>query len=263
LKVRDQSQFLTIASSQQETTMSRKSPGELQRRASPDCSDCATRPYCVLGKGDTEARHALQPLIRKRSFQRGEVLSQEGSTTDTAFVVKLGTVFGYRQGLDGQSRPVGIAGRGSTFGFFSVFGQPNQATAVAASSGRLCEIPVAALLGASKLDGTFSGDIAGAAVQTCARVATWAEGMRMRGVVNQLGYALLVMAETQHQNVIELPTHVALADLLGTTRETVARGLASLEAEGCLVRGERKKCEVRREALLARLGAPDADRQAA
>lgn len=84
--------------------------------------------------------------------------------------------------------------------------------------------------------------------------ASWSEVMRVRGVVNQLVYAVLLLSEAQGNTAVELPTHTALAELLGTTRETIVRALTKLESEGAIRRLERKKCQLFVEPLLARLG---------
>lgn len=223
------------------------------RRDPSDCALCATRLACVASRIPAGEMPVLQPLIRKRSVLRGDVLAREGEVANAVRVLKVGSAFGYRRGLDGRTRPVGIAGRGAPFGMFGVFGQRTQLSAFAASAARVCEIPIAALRELSARDSAFSSYLASAAVESCGRIAAWSEAMRVRGVTNQLAYSLLLLAEAQATPVIELPTHVALAELLGTTRETVARGLAALEEEGAIRRGERKNCEIHREPLLGRL----------
>lgn len=223
------------------------------RRDPSDCTLCATRFACVANRVPAADMPQLHPLIRKRSVQRGDVLAREGEVASAVRVLKVGSAFGYRRGLDGRSRPVGIAGRGAPFGVFGVFGQRTQLSAVAASPARICEIPAAALRDLSAQHPDFSSYLTGAAVENCGRIAAWSEAMRVRGLTNQLAYSLLLLGEAQSTPVIELPTHVALAELLGTTRETVARGLATLEEEGAIRRGERKNCEIYRGALLARL----------
>lgn len=223
------------------------------RRDPTDCGLCATRHACVAAQAPGDRLPALQAQIRKRRVARGEVLVREGEYADAVRVVKMGTAFGYRRGLDGRARPVGLAGRGSPFGLFGVLGQRNMVTGVAASACRVCEIPVHALQELTASDLQFRDILGQSAVESCGRLATWSEAMRVRGVVNQLAYSLLLLSQAQGTAVIELPTHTALAELLGTTRETIVRGLATLEGEGSILRGERKSCEVRRPVLLARL----------
>jgi DNA-binding GntR family transcriptional regulator len=72
-------------------------------------------------------------------------------------------------------------------------------------------------------------------------------------VVNQLAYVVVLLADANRTPVVELPTHSALAELLGTTRETIARALGTLQSEGGIRRLERKHCEVYRRKLLDRV----------
>ncbi|HEY0822203.1 MAG TPA: helix-turn-helix domain-containing protein, partial [Ramlibacter sp.] len=117
------------------------------------------------------------------------------------------------------------------------------------------EFPADALRELIGRDRDFADHLQKTAAESCRKMAAWSEAMRVRGVTNQLAYSLLLLAEVHSATVVELPTHVALAELLGTTRETVARGLAALEEEGGIRRSERKKCEVVRTRLLNRLSA--------
>lgn len=217
------------------------------------CANCATRSVCPIAGLAAEELAALQPSIRKSSFRRGDALATEGEVARTLRVVKVGSVFGYRHGLDGRQRPIGIAGRGAAFGLFGVFAQKTQASGVAASAGRYCEIDCTVLRRLALANPEYSAHLTQAAVESCGRIALWSEAMRLRGTTNQLAYSLLLLAEAQRAPVIELPTHSALAELLGTTRETIARSLATLESEKSIRRMERKQCEVNRQALLSRI----------
>lgn len=217
------------------------------------CSDCATRSACLLGKVPIEELPAVQGFVDKRAVEAGEVIAREGEVAAVASVVKVGNVFGFRRGLDGRDRPIGLAGRGSVFGLFGYYGEPNQATGVAASASRVCDIPIPTLRTLVSRHPVLLKELVQTSIQVCGAIAAWSEAMRVPGITNQLAYSLVLLSDAQGNPVIELPTHTALAQLLATTRETIARAFATLEAEGGLVRLERKKCEVRRDVLLARV----------
>jgi CRP-like cAMP-binding protein len=218
-----------------------------------NCQSCAIRDVCVLGRLRNDEPALLEPHIRQRTFHPGDVLADEGKVATFVRIVKLGTVFGYRRGLDGRSRPIGVVSRGNGFGVFGVFDNPTQATGVALTTARVCEIPVVALRERRACDSKMLVSLGRSAVETCGAMATWSEAMRLPGVVNQLAYVVVLLADANKTSVVELPTHSALAQLLGTTRETVARALATLETEGGIRRWERKRCEVHRRNLLARV----------
>lgn len=196
---------------------------------------------------------SLQTAIREVRFRKGDVLLEEGQQSDQVTVIKVGSVFGYRCGLDGATRPIGIAGRGAAFGMFSFFGQPNQVTGIAASAGRACVIPLPVLQTRARESAVLSDQIAASMVRGCGAIAAWSECMRVQGITNQLAYAVLLISQAQQSTVVELPTHSALAALLGTTRETIARALGTLERQGVILRLERRLCEVIRSRVVALL----------
>lgn len=203
----------------------------------------------------------LEPAIREIRFRKGDVLLEEGQHSSEVKVIKVGSVFGYRCGLDGAARPIGISGRGAAFGMFAFFGQPNQVTGIAASAGRACVIPIALLQARAKESAQLSDQIAAGMVRGCGAIAAWSECMRVQGITNQLAYAVLLMSQAQRSAVVELPTHSTLAALLGTTRETIARALATLERQGVILRIERRLCEVMRNRVLNLLNAASQARE--
>jgi CRP/FNR family transcriptional regulator, cyclic AMP receptor protein len=224
-----------------------------------DCNQCGIRSACFTSKFTDAERQALQPCIVRKTIHRGDVLVEEGAVSEAVRTVKLGRVFSYRRGLDGRRRPVGMAGRAASFGLFGVFGQKTPVSIVAASTTRVCDIPVASLRDLAERSPILAHYLGLRAAEACSLMAAWSEAMRLRGIGNQLAYSLLLLADTEGLPVIELPSHVALAELLGTSRETIARSLALLEKEGGIRRLERKNCEVYRSTLLGRLAKAEAN----
>ncbi|WP_423287255.1 Crp/Fnr family transcriptional regulator [Caldimonas sp. KR1-144] len=185
-------------------------------------------------------------------LRRNDVLAAQGRTAGVLRVVKMGTVFAYRRGLDGRSRPVGVVSRGSALGTFGIFNMPNPASCVALTTVRVCEIAIAALHGRADCEQGLHAHASLAILENFAAVTAWSEVMRLPGVVKQLAYVVVLLADAQRVPVVELPSHSALSELLGARRETIARALATLEGEGG-IRRDRRRCEVRRDKLLARV----------
>lgn len=221
--------------------------------AASNCGACAVGPSCALGRLEGPQRALVAPLLRERTFHRGDILLEEGRTSGLVRVIKLGTVFAHRRGLDGRSRPIGVLGRGHAFGLFGMFETPDQASCIAHTRVRVCELPLLALRDTSLCGSQLMVQVVRAVVENFAALAAWSEATRLPGVVNQLAYVALLLADAAQSAVVELPSHAALAELLGTRRESIARALRALEDEGGICRLDRKRCEVRREHLLARL----------
>lgn len=207
------------------------------------CRDCATRELCLIG-GLPAAVVDLGPVRRERSFSRRETLSREGELGSHFKIVKVGMVFICRASSEGVARPVAIAGPGAVFDFSSYLSQPNQVSAVAGSSGRCCEIPTDRIESLARSDKTFRERIGEVYGENFGMLAKWAEALGRRNVVAQVAASLQLLAANQHGSSVTIPSHTDLAELLGTTRESVARALATLEAAQCLRRTSLRRCEV-------------------
>jgi CRP-like cAMP-binding protein len=227
-------------------------PTETAVRAAP-CQLCAVRSQCALGRIPARERQIIEPWIREQIFRPGDVLTREGDRSGVVRFVKIGTVFGYRLGLDGESRPIGVVRRGSALGVFGIFDQPNPATCTAVSTVRACELPMVALRASTTCQPQLLAHATQSMADNFAMAAAWSEAMRLPGAINRLAYVLLLLAEAHKPSPVELPSHSKMAELLATRRETVARALRTLENEGGLRRLTPRRCEVSRGRLLALL----------
>lgn len=226
---------------------SHKKTGQAGR---PACLDCATRSNCIVGTLAPTALAAISPFIRESAFRKGAELSSQGEVATILKIIKVGTLFAYRTGKDGRRRPIGIAGRGAVFGMYGYFGQPNQVSEVAVSAGRVCELSILHLEEKTNWGRAFRAQLISYNILASGLTADWSAVMRLRTLVKQLAYTLLLLSEVQASPVVQLPNHTALAELLGTTRESIVRGLMTLENARCVVKLERKKCHVYGKRLL-------------
>lgn len=218
------------------------------------CSRCVTRNECVCTGLPGISSVTGEPLVRERRFHRGEVLREEGGSPDTIHVIKVGTVLASRAGVDGVSRPVMLMFPGQAIGRLDQTEIGNELTCRAVSAGRLCE------LRRSELGSIASADcralVANRYIHTFSQLADWGQIMRIKGMAGRVAATLLQMERCQPvSGVVKLPGHSALAELLGTSRETIARVLAQLELSDTLARMDRTHCRIHRSKLLALLAA--------
>lgn len=207
--------------------------------APPRCQQCAAHLSCVVGRLPRAQQERLDPLIQERAFRKGEPLQAENTAVDRVRTLKLGTVMVTRQGPDRVARPVAVVGRGHLLGLMALLGQTTQVAAQALSAGRYCELPAAALRHAFASDPALQDRLHHQVAVTLARMADWAHVMRLRGLPRQLVATLMLLAHEQGSRTVRLPSHVALAEVLRTSRESVARTLRQLEEQGHLQRHDR------------------------
>lgn len=203
------------------------------------CPDCASRAACAVGKLPQAERERLAPLIRELSFHKGDVLQEQEQVASKLRFVKIGTVQLVRRGVDGERRVIALIGRGQALGAFALLGQPEALSGVSAAATRVCEIDVAMLHGQGLLAGRFLAELVQLQVQSFGRLADWAHMTRLRGARGRLLAALCLLAVEQGSSCIRMPSQAALAELLGATRETVARSLRALIATRDIVRRDR------------------------
>ena len=204
------------------------------------CQVCAAQQSCVIGQLPRAHQERLDPLIRELPFRKGDVLQTEGIHVAGVRTIKLGTVVLTRSGPDGVSRPVAVVGRGHLLDMLPLLGQPTRLGIRALSTGRICELPASALSGMlAGNDPALLNSLHEHLSLTLERLADWGQVMRQRGLPRQLVAALLLLAREQGTQTVRLPSHVALSELLRTTRESVARTLRQLEDRGLLHRIDR------------------------
>ena len=196
---------------------------------------------------------AVRPSITHRRVPRGTELSKEGEMSDAVAVIQVGSAFVWNRGVDGKQRPIGMAGRGAAFGACSHFGEPAHTTVRTSGTAQVCFFPEAAMRRAVLLQASFQQELMRRGGQELRMTAKWSGCMRVPGIVNQLAYTLLLLSDAQGFGPVELPTHTALAQLLATSRESVARALSPLRAEGRVNQTGRRKYDIHRRLLLSRI----------
>jgi CRP/FNR family transcriptional regulator, cyclic AMP receptor protein len=221
------------------------------------CGLCAGQQQCLLGRQDEKRRAGWKPLLVERPVRKGELLLRQGQSGQKTFkIVKTGIVVVLCSGEDGVERPIGLFGAGQPLGSTALVQEPAAVSCRALTAGRICEVSVEAVLQQGLLDSELLRGLAQSYAHTNARLADWARIARIRGVTGQLAATLLQLAHLQRSSLVRLPSHQVLADLLSTTRETIARTLRQLALRHGLVRRDRWHCEIQRDVLAGLAGGP-------
>jgi CRP/FNR family transcriptional regulator, cyclic AMP receptor protein len=190
------------------------------------------------------SRERLSSCIEESAFTKGDALQLEGIVAQRISIIKIGAVMATRQGEDGQPHPVALLGRGKTLGGYAIYGHQEQIGAQALSTGRVCSVDVPDFYRVGVVNRQFHACIQTHIVEAHGQLADWSRVMRIKGLQQKLLATLQLYAREQRTQAVRLPSHVALAALLSTTRETIARSLRQLEAAGHILRHDRWHCEV-------------------
>lgn len=190
-------------------------------------------------------------LVVERPVRKGEMLLRQGQIAPSVSILKTGSAILLRSSdTGGAEHPVAVLGAGHAIGITSLLGCAAPVSCRALAAGRVCEVAAADAGQQGLLDAEFLTVLAQGSARTNASLAEWARIARMRGVGSQLAAALLQLAQVQRSSLVRLPSQSALAALLSTSRETIARTLRQLTQAQAVVRRDRWHCEIRREKLL-------------
>jgi CRP/FNR family transcriptional regulator, cyclic AMP receptor protein len=213
------------------------------------CGQCASHPMCII-KALSQGRPTDAPVpFTEYSFKKGEILSREGEHDSCVKVIKVGVVHLYRGATAQQLNPVAITGRGMVVGLCGLFGQANQVWAVAATGGRFCEVPVDLVSSAIRDDQKGWGHLGWVYAATLGLIAKWTEAINRNNILDRVANSLKLLTEVHGTSTVPIPSHSAMAGLLGTTRESVARALALLEKMGCVRKNYGHSYEVMHKSL--------------
>lgn len=208
-----------------------------------NCRHCSTRQSCPVNRIRDDQVAELQ--LKEHSFRAGDVLETQGSTTTAIRIIKSGATMLCRESRYGERQPIGMLGRGTMIGSFGLLGRANPVTHIGILEGRYCELPAAALRRSGLLeDPVFLGYMSEAMAHAIESQFNWNQLTSGDGVAQQLAGALLHLSDLQSSLRVRLPKQTTLADLLGTTRESITRAFARLETDGDVSRCGRYYCDL-------------------
>ncbi|HPC35085.1 MAG TPA: Crp/Fnr family transcriptional regulator [Candidatus Marinimicrobia bacterium] len=189
----------------------------------------------------------IYDLMQKRSYKKGNIILMEEEFGDTLFILCKGSVKITRVGEDGREVILSILGEGDFFGEMSILDGENRSANVIA----LEDTSVLILKRGDFLDLLEKHPrIAIALLQEMAtrlrRSDRQIEGLSLSDAENRIAMCLLRLAEDlgvikQGKVVIEnLPYQQDIANMAGTSRETVSRMLTLLQRKGYIQKHGRR-----------------------
>lgn len=190
----------------------------------------------VLKDEDLEA---IERVTITRSYDKGQVIILAEEDGDALFIIASGQVKVSIVSEDGREVILSLLGEGAVFGELSLLdGKPRSANVVATQDTALYMVRRADFL---QLLYKVPQIAIGLLAELAARLRKTdrkIEGLALLDVASRISETLLQLAEEQGSqtefgvSLSARPTHQQLANMSGTTRETVSRVLKRLENQG-------------------------------
>jgi len=204
---------------------------------------------------DQQELEALSDVTFTRTFSKDNVIILAEEEGDTLFILKKGQVKVSIVSEGGREVILSLLGPGSVFGELSLLdGKPRSANVVAIEETDLLMLRRADFLQLIHKTPQIATALLAELATRMRKTDRQIEGLALLDVTSRISDTLLQLAteqgaETADGVTIESrPTHQELANMSGTTRETVSRVLKRLEGQGYINRNGRKITILREEA---------------
>ena len=204
---------------------------------------------------DQQELEALSDVTFTRTFSKDNVIILAEEEGDTLFILKKGKVKVSIVSEGGREVILSLLGPGSVFGELSLLdGKPRSANVVATEETDLLMLRRADFLQLIYKTPQIATALLAELATRMRKTDRQIEGLALLDVTSRISDTLLQLAteqgsETPDGVTIESrPTHQELANMSGTTRETVSRVLKRLEGQGYINRNGRKITILREEA---------------
>jgi CRP/FNR family transcriptional regulator len=193
----------------------------------------------------------LTGILKERVIPRRQTIFLERDPGDSLYIVREGCVRVYCLTPEGQERTIATFGRGEFFGEMAILdGQPRSATAETMENTRLFVIHAGDFVPLVSRNGSMAWKIIRALCVKLRETTKDVMEISYRGVRERLAQALLKLADKfgvpdpLGTKIDVKITHMELAKMISSNRETVTRMLQDLSESG-LVEIVRRKIIIR------------------
>ena len=205
----------------------------------------------VLKDEDLEA---IARVTISRSYDKDQVIILAEEEGDALFIIAHGQVKVSIVSEDGREVILSLLGEGAVFGELSLLdGKPRSANVIATEETSLIMLRrpdfVQILFKMPQIATALLAELATRLRKTDRQI----EGLALLDVTSRISETLLQLATEQGTETVDgvviesRPTHQELANMSGTTRETVSRVLKRLEGQGYISSSGRKIAILREE----------------
>ena len=189
-----------------------------------------------------EDLEAIALVTITRSFSKDQVIILAEEEGDALFIIRTGQVKVSIVSEDGREVILSLLRDGAVFGELSLLDEkPRSANVIATEDAELYMLRrgdfLLLLHKMPKIAISLLSELASRLRKTDRKI----EGLALLDVTSRISETLLVLADEQGHETIDgfhianRPTHQQLANMSGTTRETVSRVLKRLESQGYII----------------------------
>ncbi|MFQ5382256.1 MAG: Crp/Fnr family transcriptional regulator [Dehalococcoidia bacterium] len=202
-----------------------------------------------LNEAEMEDIACLLPMV---AYHSGAVLYEPGMTDERLFLLKQGSVQIYRLTADGRKLVVASVGPGSAFGEMAFLGQTlGGSFAEVTADSAVCVMDRKDIENVLRNHPTVAIQLVGMMAERLRKAEDRLEQMAFAPVPARVARLLLDLAD---EDEVCGHSHQDLAEMVGTSRETVSRVLEDLKAGGVVSVDRRALQILNREALSVEAG---------
>lgn len=196
----------------------------------------------VFSHLNDEELDSIIPHVVKRRLKKNTVIFHENDPSTAFYLVKTGRVKIYKTGMEGREQVLSILGDGQIFGDVPAFdGGPYPASAATMADSEIYLIRSEDFQALVRRYPEVAIKIIKVLGQRLRQSIELVRDLSFKQVPHRLAGLLVKLsreygADTENGRLIELPlSRQELADIVGTSRETITRELKKMEREGMLV----------------------------
>lgn len=180
----------------------------------------------ILAAATPDLRHAVDTVARDVPVAAGEVVCRQGETGDAFFIIDDGEIEISVLSADGRKLVLDVMTRGEIFGEIALFGGTRTATATASCAGTLRRVRRADVMRVVRAQPDLALELIDLLCARLRAVSAKLEERAFSPVPMRLAGRLLYLADKvgDRDGGIAV-TQSELADLVGATREAVAKTL--------------------------------------
>lgn len=205
-----------------------------------ECKYCAQVVHIFKDLNEEELK-AISSMTKEGFYAKGNIIINEGDKIDNIYIIHKGKIKVYKINLDGKEQILYILKDGDTFGENSIF-KERKATfyAEAMDDVKLCLLSKEDFMGIISRNPEIALKIMNYLLERLQNIESLVKDITTEDVKTRLLSMILKLADKEgikSSDGIKLKLYLSredIANLLGTTRETISRKLHELEDDGII-----------------------------